>query len=261
MGDHWSNEFEHGSVTTENRDAFNTHMAKFPTQADAVMDGYGLAKLKGAAFKLPESIESLSDDTMRADFTSKVNNLFGRVVASDMAGLADLDLKAGSTSDAMDEALVGAFKQFIIDEKISKGDAQKMIGFHNKAMGLARTAHTTAVSVADKKEADEQLAAVTTCRDTLTTKFGTKEKLDEQEIKMHRAIIGNVGCSPEEAEDVAEFLKSREGSTNPTIRRILISTLAPLATESSMHGAGDGKTPVTEPKSDQDKQVEKDIWG
>ena len=229
----WTDGFEADGLTDDNREAFTTHMAKFPTQAAAVMDGYGLAKQKGVAFKLPESIEKLPDDTARATMLAQINKLYGRDIPVDLDGLADLDMKSGSaTPDAkFDEAFAGKFKQWILDEKIEKSVAQKSIAFFNKAVGEAQVAYTAKTEEATKAAATERLAAVTACNDSLVTTFGSKEKLDEQTVRMHRAILNNTGCSVDEAADVAEFLKNREGATNATLRRILISNLAPLATE------------------------------
>lgn len=251
---------EHPSITAENRPAFETHMEKFETMEDAALDGMALKKMTGVAVKLPESLDNLPDDAARADLSSKVNKLYGRTYAGDLAELADMDLKAGSASPdkPIDENFAKQFKQWIVDEKIEKGTAQKAIAFFNKAVGQAQADYTT-------KAVEERLAAVTSCTEALIkhADFGSKEKLDAETVRLHRALINNTGCSADEAADVADFLKDREGATNPTIRRLMISNLAPLATESStvggggQHGVGD---PGAEPKSDQDKQMEEDMW-
>ncbi len=258
--EHWTEGFEHESVTDDNREAFNSHMAKFPTQAAAVMDGYGLAKQKGVAFKLPESIEKLPDDASRATLLAQTNKLYGREIAADLEGLADLDMKSGSTAEGemYDETLAKAFKEWVVAEKIEKSVAQKAIKFHNEAMALARTAYAGKTEELTKKDAADRLAEVTACNDALVAKFGTKEKLDEQTVLMHRALLNNTGCSTEEAADVAEFLKDREGATNATLRRILISNLAPLATESL---GPDGKPAVPGTKVEQqDGVTEQILW-
>ncbi len=257
----WTDGFEADGLTDENREAFNTHMAKFPTEAAAVMDGYGLAKQKGVAFKLPESIEKLPDDASRATLLAQVNKLYGREIPVDLEGLADLDMKAGSTAEAemYDETLAKAFKEWVVAEKVEKSVAQKAIKFHNEAMALARTAFAAKTEEATKTAATERLAAVTACNDALVTTFGSKEKLDEQTVLMHRALLNNTGCSTEEAADIAEFLKDREGATNMTLRRILISNLAPLATEAL---GPDGKPAVAAPGAKQeDGLTEKILWG
>lgn len=260
MPEHWTNDFEHSTVNDDNREAFNTHMSKFATQEDAVADGYGLAKQKGAAFKLPESIEKLPDDASRATLLAQVNKLYGREVPADVDGLADLDMKAGSTAeDTMyDEALAKEFKEWIVAEKVEKSVAQKAIKFHNEAMARARTAFAAKTEEATKKEAEDRLAAVAACNASLATTFGSKEKLEEQTVLTHRALLNNSGCTADEAADIAEFLKDREGATNPTLRRILISNLAPLATESlGPDGKPLGAKTVVE---QQDGKTEQILW-
>ncbi|HDZ37961.1 MAG TPA: hypothetical protein ENH62_06715 [Marinobacter sp.] len=261
--EHWTNGFEAEGLGDDNREAFTTHMAKFPTQAAAVMDGYGLAKQKGVAFKLPESIEKLPDDASRATLLAQVNKLYGREIPLDLDGLADLDMKAGSTAEGemYDETLAKAFKEWVIAEKVEKSVAQKAIKFHNEAMAFARTAYAAKTEEATKTAVTERLAAVTACNDALVTTFGSKEKLDEQTVRMHRALLNNTGCSTEEAADIADFLKNREGATNTALRRILISNLAPLATESL---GPDGK-PTTVAAGvvvkDQEGSIEQKLWG
>lgn len=260
MGEHWTDGFEHESVTDENREAFNTHMSKFPTEAAAVMDGYDLAKQKGQAFKLPESIDKLPDDASRATLLAQVNKLYGREYAADIDGLADLDMKSGSTAeDSMyDEDLAKVFKEWIVGDKIDKATAQKAVKFHNEAMGRARALYAAKTEEDVKKSASEQLAAVAACNDVLIAKFGSKEKLDEQTVLMHRALVNETGCTADEAADVAEFLKDREGSTNATVRRLLISNLAPLAAESTVHGPGGPNQPA--PVEQQDGVTEQVLW-
>ena len=260
MAEPWTDGFEADGLTEENREAFNTHMAKFPTQAAAVMDGYGLAKQKGVAFKLPDSIEKLPDDASRATMLAQINKLYGREIPADLDGLADLDMKSGSTAEGemYDETLAKTFKEWVVSEKIEKSVAQKAIKFHNEAMALARTAFAAKTEEATKKDAVDRLAAVTACNDSLVTTFGSKEKLEEQTVRMHRAILNNTGCNADEAADVAEFLKEREGATNATIRRILISNLAPLATE-SLGPDGKPAAPATGAKQ-QDGLTEQILW-
>ena len=261
MAEHWTDDFEAEGLGDDNREAFTTHMAKFPTQAAAVMDGYGLAKQKGVAFKLPESIDKLPDDTSRATLLSQVNKLYGREIAADVDGLADLDMKSGSTAEEgmYDEEFAKAYKQFIVDGKFPKATAQAHVKFHNEMMTKARATFAAKTEEATKKDAADRLAAVTACNDTLVTTFGSKEKLEEQTVRMHRALLNNTGCSAEEAADIAEFLKEREGATNATLRRILISNLAPLATESL---GPDGKpiAPGAGAKQQQDGLTEQILW-
>ncbi len=245
----WLNGFEHSSVTTENRDAFNTHMDKFPTINDAVADGYGLAQMKGKPTKLPESMDGFADDTARAEFKTGAHRLLGIIHANSIDDLADLDLRLGSTEDTkMDDNLATAFKQFVVDEKLSKGDAQKIVGFHNKAMGLAREAFAAATKAAEDQAAAKFISDKRACNDALVAHadFATQEKLDKENVLLHRALKDNAGISVEEAESMAVLLSEGEGATNPVLRRLLLKAYAPMAAESGTDG-GDGKPTGNKP--------------
>ena len=243
---------EHPSITAENREAFSTHMEKFETMEDAALDGMGLKQMTGKPFKMPESMDNLPDDATRTDFTTQANKLLGIEHAADLAGLADVNLKKGLVEGSpYDENFANAFKQFAVDNKIPKSAMEPLAEFFNLASNKATgdyNAKITADFAASKKATDDALA--------VHEDFGSKEKLNEQSILMHRALVSNLGLNTEEANNIAEFLRDREGATNPVLRRVLLKQLAPLAAESSNEGGGGpgAKDPV---KSDQDKQVAK----
>ena len=259
---HWTEAFENATLTDETRPAFNAHMAKFATQEDAIMDGYGLAKMKGQPFKFPESLAKLPTDASRADFTSQARKLLGISHAGSIEDLADMDLGAGAKEDiAMDDTLAANFKQFVVDNKISKADAQKIIGFHNAAMGTAREAHATASKDATDKAAADMLVAKRACNDALASHedFGSQEELDKQTVFLHRALADNMGIDKDRAEELAVFMRDGVGATDPVVRRAMLKTYAPLAAESTNLGPGKGQPPASAVKSEQDKQVAKDV--
>ncbi len=234
---HWAEGFEHSAVTTENREAFNKAAIKFPTQGDMCVGYMEQSKLVGQPFKLPESMDKLPDDASRSDFTAQVNKLQGREFAVDVAGLIDLDMKAGSTAEGemYDEALGNRFKQFVVNEKIDKAKAQAMVKFHNTIMGEARTTFA-------EKATTDHAAAARACNDVLVAHadFGTQDKLDVQTTRLHRALLSKTGLTAEEAENVSKFFKEGEGATNPVLRRVMLNALAPLATEATTESGKGG---------------------
>ncbi len=227
---------EHPSITADNREAFTTHMSKFETMEDAALDGMALKKLTGKPFKMPESMDKLPDDTSRADFTSQAHKLLGIEFGTDLTSLDSVNLKKGlAEGSPYDENFANAFKQFAVDNKIPKSALEPIAEFFNLASTKARgdaTAQMAADFAASKKSVDDLLIA--------HEDFGTKEKLEEQSVLMHRALVSNLGLSTEEANGMAEFLRDREGATNPVLRRILLKQLAPLAAESNNEGGGGG---------------------
>ncbi len=245
---------EHDSITSENRDAFTTHMEKFDSMEAAALDGMALKKLTGKPFKMPQSLDNLPDDASRTDFSSQAHKLLGIEHAADVAGLADVNLKKGlPDGSAFDEGFANTFKQFAIVNKIPKSAIEPLAEFFNLA-SIKATGDHTAKTAADfavaKKATDDTLIA--------HEDFGTKEKLDEQTVLMHRTLVNNLGLTTEEANGISEFLRDREGATNPVLRRILLKQLAPLAASSSNDG-GDGVVKGQPVQSEQDKQVAKDL--
>ncbi len=225
--EHWTDDFEHSSITPENKEAFNTHMAKFPTEADAIADGYGLAKLKGVPFKMPEAMDKLPDDASRTDFTAQANKLLGIEHAADINGFADLDLKMGLAEGVVpDENLANAFKQWAVEKKIPKRIAQEMIGYHNVINAKA--------TIAMKATADsDKLAAAKSTHEALVARpeFGSAEKVSEQSELVRRAVQNHVGLTPDEYEEFGKIMGDTMLTKNPVMARVMMKVLAPLAAE------------------------------
>ncbi len=243
----WAEGIEHASITAENREAFNTAASKFESQSDMCVGYMELQKTAGKPFKFPDSMDKLPDDVSRSDFTSQANKLLGREFAADIAGLSDLNMKLGSTNeDAIDEVAANALKQMVVDKVIDKKQAQALVEFHNKSVGTARTANTTAATAAEEKATVQRATDVAACNTALVTHFGNQSEVDKQTVLLHRALVNNVGCSVDEAADIAEFLKEGEGATNVALRRVLLTQLAPLAAEAGSHFGKGGTPPSAE---------------
>jgi len=256
----WSEDFQNEAITDDNREAFTTFANKYDSPEAAIVGGFNAQKAIGAPFKLPESLEKLSDDAMRADFTSKSNQLFGREFAGDVKDLDSLDLKMGAAEGSQtDETLANAFKQFVVDKKIAKADAQEMLGFHNKFMGEANAA------AAEKQETDRE-ATAKKVNDELVVHFGSIEEVTKQSDLFKRAIRNHVGLTNDEAEEFADAMIDAGITRNAVMARVMLKQFAPLAAEGSTDGGdgtkGDGtKGPSPyefkkqlHPKSD-------DLWG
>lgn len=251
----WLEEFEHASITNENRESFNKHMSKFPTQADAVVDGFGLAKMKGTPFKFPESMDKLPDDASRNDFTAQAHKLLGIEHAKDIEALADLNMKAGQAEGApFDENMATAFKQFVIAKKVPKGIAQTIIEFHNQAMAKVAADNKT-------KEHNDAVAAMEKCDAELIADpdIGSEENLLKQTELFKRAFEKHLNLAPEEAKKCAEALaESKYLTTYKPLAKILLKLIAPLAATAETEGGGGGKTPAGD--QIQDGKTEKILW-
>jgi len=226
----WINDFEHESITDENRESFSKAMGKYETAEDAILGGFNAQKVLGSSYRVPESLDSL-DDTAKADFAVKARKTLGLEHAASLDELKDVNLKKGLPEGSpYDENFANAFKQFAVEHKLPKSILEPAAEFYNKA----------AIKFMEDQQALVEAAKQTTA-DALAKHpdFGSKEKLDEQTVLLHRALTNNLGLSTEEANGIAEFLRDREGATNPVLRRVLLKQLAPLAAEGGTH-SGDG---------------------
>lgn len=220
-------------ITDANYDAFSTHMSKFDSFEAAALDGMDLKQQSGKAYRVPETLDGL-DDNAKADFSAKARKALGLEHAADLDGLKDVNLKDGLPDGSpYDENFANAFKQFAIDNKIPKSVLGPLAKFFNlasvKAVGDMQSRQAADFAAAKQKAAD----ALASHPD-----FGSKEKVDEQAVLLHRALTNNLNLNTEEANEIAEFLRDREGATNPVLRRVLLKQLAPLAAESSNDGGG-----------------------
>lgn len=238
--EHWAGEFEHASVTADNREAFNTVASKFPTQGDMCVGYMELQKTAGKPFKMPESLDKLPDDDARSDFTAQANKLLGNEFAADIAGLIDLDMKVGSAEGVQtDENLANAFKQFVVDNKVPKALAQKLLGFHNGAMGKA----TEAFTAANDATFDTNAKAT---NEGLVTHFGSQDKVDSESELFRRAVLNHPGMTTERAEKVADiFVETMQrGGSDAAVT--LLEMIAPMAREGGSHAGDGGNKPPTE---------------
>jgi hypothetical protein len=237
--EHWSDEFEHESITDENREAFNTTMSKFATPEDVAVGYMELEKTAGKPFKLPKSLDKLPDDSVRADFTAQAHKLLGIEHAANVEALADLDMKAGMVQgQEVDENLANSFKQFVVEHKVPKDMAQKLVGYHNLMTAKARDV------MAAKAESD-RVDAATKTNEALIEHFGSEEKVNEQSELLRRAIKNNVGLTPEEYEEFGDVLADTILTKSPVMARVMLQVLAPLAATSSTEAGGKGKAPPT----------------
>lgn len=245
MNEHWSNGVEHSGITTDNREAFNTAMEKFPTANDAAVGYMELQKTAGAPYKFPDSMDKLPDDASRDAFGSKARELLGIIPGvKSIDDLNDIDLRAGLADDAgIDENLGKMLKELAVENGWPKSMVQKLIDWNNGPLSKYATENieaNNAKALTDKVEAaklcDEELAR--------HPDFGSADKVKEQMILMERSLCTNFGLTPDQAE---EFAKNRLGSicdTDPVMKRILLKTLSPLAATSKDQGTGGGQSPV-----------------
>jgi len=256
---------EHELITADNREAFSTHMAKFDSFEAASLDGMDLKSQQGKPFKLPESMDKLPDDAARADFTSGANKLLGRTIPKDMDSFAGVNFKEGLADGVeADDGLIGVIKQWAIDEKVPTESISKMTALFNGKMGeyIGAKGETLKAAAEEKAKADHSIA-VKACNDTLAghPDFGNAEKLDADTVKLHQALANNSKLTVDEANGIAEFLRDREGATNPVLRRLMINQFAPLAKEGGSESGQGGDTPAAAKTASETMPVTAKILG
>ena len=241
--EHWAVGFEHASVTADNRADFTTHMAKFATPADAVADGFGLAKLTGKPFKMPESLDKLPDDAARADFTSQAHKVLGIRKVKSIDDLKDVNLKDGLPDGSpYDEGFATAYKQFVVDEGMNSSDMPKNAKFFNTIMAKLTADGKT-------KAENDAIAAATSCDEALIAHpdIGSKENLLVLTEQFKRAMTNHMGLSADEVAELGEGLALSTITKNPVLQRVMLKAIAPLAATATNEGGAGGGGGDTKP--------------
>ena len=242
--EHWAPDFEHPSITDENREAFETAASKFETQDDMTVGYYELQKTAGKPFKLPVALDKLPDDTSRAEFTAQAHKLLGISKTKDIAALADVNLKDGLPEGSpYNEEFANSFKQFVIDSNLNVNDMPKYAKFYNTAMAkfaADQKAKTESDAIAAAAKCDEELIA--------HPSIGSKEKLLELSELFARAMKNHVGLTPDEVEELADGLALSKLTKNPVLARVMLNQFAPLAaTATTERGDGTPKVAPVDP--------------
>jgi hypothetical protein len=235
---HWAGDFEHASITADNRESFNTDMAKFPTQADVVIGYRELQKSAGKPFEFPESMEGFKDDQARNHFTENANKLLGRTMPKDLEAFANTDFKAGLAEGApVNEKFVGMIKQWAVDSNIPLETVGKLAAFYNGPLA----------AMAKESQDDAEIKRMEACNEALIVKLGSKEALAEKTELFRRAFINREGMDPDKAERIADAMVKGGLTQDPDLASIMLDTFAPMAAQSSSDSNNSNNNPPTAP--------------
>lgn len=240
--EHWSTSYQHDSLATpEARESFTKTMSKFNTPDDVPISYYELQKTAGKPFKLPESLDKLQDENTRKALTEGVSKLYGVDLTAAKSLTADLisdesafegfnfaeGLQEGA---AVDENLIGSFKQFAVENKIPKSVAQKMVGFYNQSMQQAKEAF-----------ADQQLEKAKATNAELVKRLGGEDKVKVESELVKRAFMKIAKDNNLQFEAAGVGLVESGLLGNPDSAQILMKMAAPFAKEdTSANGGGQG---------------------
>ncbi len=236
----WINEFQSESITSENRESFNTAMSKYETKDDAIVGGFNAQKLAGKPFKLPESMDKLPDDASRGDFTTQAHKLLGIEHAENIEGLDDIDMKAGMPEGSEivpNETLTTLLKTLAVEKKWPKSVVQDIVNLYNGP--LTKFSQEFQVT----KLENEKIAKAKATNEALIAHpdIGSAEELAAQSELLRRAVKNNMGFTAEEYEEFGEELADSMMTKNAVMARGLLKVLVPLAKEGSFDsGAGGG---------------------
>ena len=236
MDEHWSQTFEHESITDENREAFVSANSKYDTVEDAAIGGFNAQTKLGKPFRVPESLDTLPDDATRDEFRSQAHKALGITVPKDVEALAEMDFKAGLAEDAAyDEKFVGLVKEWAVKEGIDTGTLAKLTGFFNGPI-----AEYSRNAIAEQEE-QKKLADAEKCNAALVDHFKSPEKVRELSTLLHRTILNNMGLQPGEAAEVVDAMADSILTRNPVMARGMLNLLAASSKEgSTLSGDGAG---------------------
>ena len=269
--EHWSDEFEHESITDENRESFKTAMGKYATQSDATVGGFNAQKEVGKPFRIPETLDKL-DDAGKAEFTSQAHKALGITHAKSVEDLADIDMRAGMAEGSevkVDENIATMLKTLAVEKKWPKSVVQDIVGLYN---GKLTEYATEALA---KQTEDKKLADAKACNEALIADpdFGSEEKVKEESQLAMRAVRNNLGLTEDEAEEFGQLMADTLLTKKKPVAKAMLKLLAPLAREGSTDGgiggggsaAAKGQSPYQWkkerwPKTPDSWGNEKDTW-
>lgn len=261
-GEHWTDSFEHGSITDENRESFNKVMGDYKSIEDAVVGGFEAKKTVGRPFKLPESIDKIPDENMRKEFTAGALKVLGLEPIRDEEGFKEFPWTQGLPEGSKpDEALAAAYKKHVIANGITRGVAEKEIAFYNGLQQQAKQAFTQG-----------RLNQIDETNKTLVEHFKGEENYNTQKELFKRTMQNPEysGLNAEEAAKVIGDLFDEKGqirALDPLFVRGIVTSMAMLSKEGTTEagaGAGAGAGEKKEKSFGEKEGLEKTskaLWG
>jgi len=216
----WASGFTNEQLTTPEAQEW---LGKYTSPEEALAGGFNAAKTVGKPFRLPESLDKLSDDKVRGEFTSAIDRLMGpyrlpesldklpddksRGEFSSRIGklmgavekeedLADVNFADGlADARTVNAELVGAFKKFAIAEKLPKALVGKLAKFNNEFATQLVAAQEAARTESAKK-----------VNEALVPLYGGDEGIKKHNEMVRRLFKNHAGLSAQEYEEAAPGL-------------------------------------------------------
>lgn len=247
MEGHWTETIEHERFTPEVKQS----LAKYESIEDAVLGGVEAQKLVGK--KLENVIQRPGKDAKPEELRAFHEALAKELGAvDDEKGLEDLNLVDGLPEGSKaDDAMAGSFKKFVLENKIPKPIAGKMVGFYNKMMVTAR----------EQAENQARLEMEAVNNDLIKT-LGSKEKVAEASELVRRMFQNHAGLTPEEYESAGKGLIDSGITKNAALARAMFKLAEKYKEASSDAGTGAGKSGKSQYEKNKEMfPASPELWG
>lgn len=250
--DNWFDEME--GITGD--ESMVTIAKEYDSKDAALIGGLNAKKAVGKPFKLPESLEKLPDDKVRADFTAKVGKLLGKDISGvkDAEELGDVNFADGlSDARMLNEDLVKEVKEWAVKTNAPKSQVKEVAQMINKfIMGFVNT------------EAKTKAEKSTEVTNALNGLYGGDDGVKIQQENVHRMFLNHAGLTVEEYDDVAKTIVNSGMSQNVAISKALFNLSKPFVEAKTEKGQQATQEKTTSLKERQDKELPettKAIWG
>jgi hypothetical protein len=218
MEGHWTEETTHEKLSTPDAKA---RLAKFATQEDGHVAYLELEKVSSRPYKLPKSLESLPDDTARAEFTSGAEAVLGVKRVKSEEDLKDVDFAKGmkNAKDANPD-IEAAIKKFAIEKGHTKAQVEDLVAFSNQTNQGLKNAKEQ--EIANKAE-EVKKALVVMC--------GSEDKVSSSYDGVRRLFQNHCGFSEQEYESVGKTFIEKVLTQDAVMSKGLFNLAESIVTE------------------------------
>lgn len=247
--DNWYDGFEHPDLTSEEA---TTVLSQFKSQEEFNVAGLNAKKAVGAPFRFPKSIESLPDDTVRADFASQVAKFHGERVY-DEKQLDTVNYAEGLADARMvNDKLKGVLVDFAKKSKMPSAQVQELASTYNAFSTELMNEHNAA-------QVKEKTEIATKVNDALKTLYGGEEGVKQHTELVKRLFMHKAGLTAQEYKDSAESLVSARMTQDVVLSKALFNIAKALMPEGTTEitGAPAAKTGKESMETRQDRELPK----
>lgn len=220
----WIEEVDMSSVSPNEQENLKTYLGNYKSPADAFIGGMNHKKMVGQPFKLPESLDKLSDD-QKKEFAAKAKGVLGIEAGVTEDTIKQVNFAKGLSDDQKpNDVAINKIKDIAVKKGFTLSQTQDLIEMMNIS--------GSELAAEMKKTTEDNFKKAVEVSHKILSDFYGEEKLKENAELLRKAFKNNLGLSNEEAESVAEDLMD-EGFIfrKPALAKVLIDNFAKLAKE------------------------------